>query len=95
MSQQTTNKKKNKKQEVPKWFQGMIYDKGETVRNPFSGEEYTLNGIELSMYDFIMGSQLVMEAAPKTVTQKQINDFHKALNWFRKNNAEAYMVLLD
>ena len=83
------------KQLVPKWFQGMIYDKGETVTNPFSGETYDLNGVELSMYDFIMGSKYVMEVAPKTVTQKQINEFHKALTWFRKNNVEAYMVLLD
>ena len=73
----------------------MIYDKGETVVNPFSKEEYELNGIELSIYDFIMGSQYVFEMAPKTITQKQINDFQKALTWFRKNNSEAYMVLLD
>jgi len=86
---------KIKKQIVPKWFRGMIYDEGETVTNPFSGEKYDLNGIELSMYDFIMGSQYVFEVAPKTVTTKQVNDFHKALTWFRKNNSEAYMVLLD
>ena len=83
------------KQEIPKWFKGMIYDKGETVVNPFSKEEYELNGIELSIYDFIMGSQYVFEMAPKTITQKQVNDFQKALTWFRKNNSEAYMVLLD
>lgn len=83
------------KQSLPKWFKGMIYDKGETVKNPFSGEEYTLNGVELSMYDFIIGSQYVMEVAPKTVTSKQIDEFHKALRWFQKNNIEAYMVLLD
>lgn len=82
-------------QTIPKWFKGMIYDNGDTVVNPFSGEEYKLNGVELSMYDFIMGSQYIFEVAPKTVTTKQINDFHKALNWFRKNNVEAYMVLLD
>ena len=87
--------KKKMKQSVPKWFKGMIYDKGETVTNPFSGAEYELTGVELSMYDFIMGSQYVMEVAPKTVTQKQINEFHKAITWFRKNNVEAYMVLLD
>ena len=90
-----STKTKTKEQVIPKWFQGMIYDKGETVTNPFSGEQYDLNGIELSMYDFIMGSQYVMEVAPKTVTNKQINEFHKALNWFRKNNIEAYMILLD
>lgn len=86
---------KETKQKLPKWFKGMIYDKGETVVNPFSKEEYELNGIELSIYDFIMGSQYVFEVAPKTVTQQQINNFHKALTWFRKNNSEAYMVLLD
>ncbi len=86
---------KTKEQTIPKWFKGMIYDKGESVTNPFSGDSYELNGVELSMYDFIMGSQYVMEVAPKTVTEKQINEFHKALSWFRKNNVEAYMVLLD
>lgn len=84
-----------KKQSVPKWFSGMIYENGETVTNPFSGETYDLNGVELSMYDFIMGSQYVMEVAPKTVTSKQINEFHKALRWFQQNNIDAYMVLLD
>lgn len=88
-------KTKTKEQKIPKWFKGMIYDKGEEVTNPFSGESYKLNGVELSIYDFIMGSQHVFAVAPNTVTTKQINDFHKALTWFRKNNIEAYMVLLD
>jgi len=86
---------KTKEQTIPNWFKGMIYDKGETVTNPFSGECYTLNGLELSVYDFIIGSKHVMELAPKTVTFKQLREFQKALSWFRKNNVEAYMVLLD
>lgn len=86
---------KTKEQVVPKWFKGVIYEEGEVVTNPFSNEQYELTGLELSMYDFIMGSQYVFEAAPKTVTPKQINEFQKALNWFRKNNVEAYYVLLD
>ena len=52
---------KTKKQEIPKWFKGMIYSSGEEVQNPFSGECYTLNAIELSIYDFIMGCQWVFE----------------------------------
>ena len=80
---------------LPKWFKGQLYDKGDTVKNPFSGEVYKLNNVELSMYDFIIGSQVVMEMAPKTVTEDQIKDFHKGLDWFRKNNSEAYWVLLD
>ena len=86
-------KKQNTK--LPKWFKGQLYDKGDTVKNPFSGEEYELNNVELSMYDFIIGSQYVMEMAPRTVTKEQITDFQKGLAWFSKNNIDAYMVLLD
>ena len=86
---------KTKKQTIPKWFKGSIYEQGEVVINPFSNEEYELNGLELSMYDYIMGSQYIFEVAPKTVTPKQVSEFQKALTWFRKNNVEAYMVLLD
>ena len=84
-----------KNTKLPAWFEGMQYDKGDTVKNPFSGEEYELNATELSMYDFVIGSQLVFEMAPRSITQKQVNDFQKGLDWFRKNNSKAYMVLLD
>ena len=86
---------KTKEQKIPKWFQGMIYENGEKVTNSFSGDSYELNALELSIYDYIMGSQYIFEVAPKTVTEKQINEFQKALTWFRVNNSEAYMVLLD
>lgn len=83
------------KNKLPAWFDGLIYDKGDIVINPFTGAEFELNNVELSMYDFIMGTQMVMELAPKTVTKNQITNFHKGLSWFRSNNSEAYMVLLD
>ena len=86
---------KTKKQQKPKWFQGEIYTEGAEVRNPFSGETYELNGLELSMYDFIIGCQMVFDSAPSTMTNKRITEFQKALNWFRVNNPEAYYVLLD
>ena len=83
-----------KKQELPKWFRGELYEKGDTVRNRFSGEEYKLNAIELSMYDFIIGSTMVMEMAGG-YKHTDVDELRKGLDWFRKNNAEAYMVLLD
>ena len=86
-------KKQNTK--LPAWFEGMQYDKGNTVKNIFSGEEYELNATELSMYDFIIGSQMVMERVPHQVTPKIVKDFQKGLDWFRSNNPRAYMVLLD
>lgn len=89
------SEKKLKKPKAPKWFKGMIYTKGEKVQNPFSGESYELTGLELSIYDFIIGCQMVFDSAPSTMTTKRINEFQKALNWFRVNNPEAYYVLLD
>ena len=83
-----------KKQELPKWFRGELYEKGDTVRNRFSGHEYELNNVELSMYDFIIGSTMVMEMAGG-YKHTDVNELRKGLDWFRKNNAEAYMVLLD
>ena len=86
---------KKKQQTLPKWFKGMIYKDGETVTNPFSGESYELTGIELSLYDFIIGCQMMFDTQPSIMTSKRVDEFQKALMWFRKNNPEAYYVLLD
>lgn len=84
-----------KTQKIPKWFEGQIYEKGDLVTNPFSGQTYELNALELSIYDFIMGTQFVMEKMPKSVTKQMIDDFYKGLDWFKDNNIDAYFVLLD
>jgi len=91
---------KSKIQKLPKWFNGTIYEEGETVTNPFSGESYELNNLELSMYDFIMGAQMTFavhqERQPnKPISENLIKDFEKGLYWFRTNNAKGYMILLD
>ena len=82
------------KQKLPKWFNGELYEEGATVQNRFSGEEYELNNIELSMYDFIIGSTMVLEMTGG-YKHTDVQELRKGLDWFRKHNAEAYMVLLD
>ena len=91
---------KVKEQKLPKWFQGEIYDEGSVVVNPFSGSEYELNAVELSIYDMIMGAQEYINIRyggdmldPRTADIQK--DMRKGLDWFRSNNAEAYMILLD
>ena len=84
---------KTTKQKLPKWFNGELYEEGATVRNRFFGEEYELNAMELSMYDFVMGSTILVEmggGGPKMITE-----LRKGLDLLRMNNAKAYMVLLD
>jgi hypothetical protein len=86
-----------KKQTIPKWFKGTIYEEGATVSNRFSGEEYKLNALELSMYDFVMGAVAVVETQydRKIHNEELIKNLRKGLDWFRKHNTKAYMVLLD
>ena len=77
--------------ELPKWFKGEVYDEGAEVTNRFSGDSCYLTAEELSMYDFIIGASDLMEMgmyAPKT-----IDDMRKGINWFRKNNVDAYFKL--
>ena len=83
-----------KKQKLPKWFKGELYEKGAVVRNRFGGGEIELNNVELSMYDFVIGSSIVMEMSGG-YKHTDVNLLRKGLDWFRKNNSEAYMVLLD
>jgi len=82
------------KQKLPKWFNGELYEEGATVQNRFSGEECELNAMELSMYDFVMGSTMVLEMAGG-YKHTSVDLLRKGLDWFRQNNSQAYMILLD
>ena len=81
------------KQKLPDWFNGELYEQGDTVSNPFTGVEVELTAVELSMYDFITGAQMCFDMGMKN--DKILDDFHKGLRWFSKNNINAYMDLLD
>ena len=83
-----------KKQQLPKWFKGELYEEGAEVTNRFGGDSCHLNNVELSMYDFVIGSSIVMEMSGG-YKHTNVNELRKGLDWFRKNNPEAYMVLLD
>ena len=86
---------KVKEQKLPKWFDGELYKEGDAVTNPYSGEKIELTAEELSMYDFCMGATFVYEMGGLSVDGKILKELQKGLDWFRKNNAKAYMVLLD
>ena len=79
---------------LPKWFDGDVYTEGGTVENIFTGEPAELNANELSMYDLIMGLTMVLERTGFK-SEKLMKDHRRGLDWFRRTNASAYMVLLD
>ena len=78
---------------LPKWFNGEVYTEGGVVTNPFSNERIELNNLELSMYDFLIGASMLSELG--MIAYENQKELQKGLSWFRKNNPEAYMVLLD
>jgi len=55
------------------------------VENFFSGETCVLTPDEVAVYDYLKGCELMGD----------YKMLQKALDWFRENNAEAYMTLLD
>ena len=83
----------NKKQTLPEWFNGELYEEGGMVRNRFSGDEMELTAEELSMYDFVMGATMMMEMGGTQAVMGK--DLKMGFDWFRENNAKAYMALLD
>ena len=76
---------------LPDWFKGTLYKKGGLVHNRFGGDSIELNNVELSIYDFVMGATIVAEMGLDT----EVINLRKGLDWFRKHNPKAYMVLLD
>jgi len=89
------------KTKLPKWFlklEPVIYNEGDVVKNPFSGETYELNAEELSMYDYLIGLQFIIDMRGGVLnphTREYQKDLARGLGWFRTHNAAAYMVLLD
>ena len=73
-------------------------NKTEERRNRFNGESIMLTKQEPSKHDAIFMCELMATLEDKTLGTGASNHWdtmRKHLDWFRKNNAEAYMVLLD
>jgi hypothetical protein len=69
-----------------------------TRRNRFTGESIELTKEEAEKHDQIFYHEALATLEDKelgTGASKHWDKMRKLLNWFRKNNAEAYMTLLD
>ena len=88
------NNKKEAKEMLPNWFDGEVYEIGDMVRNPYSGETCVLDAAELSMYEAIKGAEMVMLMGVAKV-DRCIDLIDKGKDWFIAKNPSAYMILLD
>ena len=80
---------------LPDWFEGEIYEIGDEVRNPFSGETCLLNANELSMYDLVKGAEMVIAMGVALETDECIKIMKEGVEWFKESNPKAYKILLD
>ena len=78
---------------LPEWFDVEVYKDGDTVTSRFSDENFKLTAEELSMYDFIMGTQLFMEMG--LGHEQAALKMRRGLDWFKKNNNKAFKALMD
>ena len=73
-------------------------ERTEERRNRFNGESVMLTKEEARRHDCIFLAELMATLEDKklgTGASKHWELMRKQIDWFRKHNAQAYMVLLD
>ena len=73
-------------------------ERTEKRKNRFNGESILLTKEEARRHDCIFLAEIMATLDDKTKGEgasKHWDIMRDHLNWFRKNNAKAYMVLLD
>ena len=73
-------------------------ERTEKRTNRFNGESVMLTKEEASKHDAIFINELAATLEDKVSgygSSKLWDKVRKDIDWFRKNNADAYMVLLD
>ena len=76
----------------------MTTERTEERKNRFNGESIMLTPAEAIKHDRIFMNELAATLEDKqlgTGSSKLWEKVREDINWFRKHNAEAYMVLLD
>tara|TARA_R100001594_G_scaffold10709_1_gene24965 strand:- start:103 stop:378 length:276 start_codon:yes stop_codon:yes gene_type:complete len=90
------NNKREAEEMLPSWFEGEVYELGDEVRNPFTGETVLLDAAELSMYEVIKGAEIAMIMnLPVFDIDECIDIIQQGKDWFLLKNPNAYMILLD
>jgi len=78
--------------------QTIVEERTEERRNRFTGESIMLTKEEAKKHDEIFLYEIMATLEDKTLGtggSKHWESMRKHLDWFRRHNAKAYMVLLD
>jgi hypothetical protein len=79
--------KKSVNKSIKELFPGIMILDSEPVfvENTFSGVGIMLSPDEVAVYDYLKGCELIGD----------YKNLQKGIDWFIKNNTQAYMTLLD
>lgn len=69
-----------------------IFETSEIIKNPYSGEEVELLPEAVAVYDLIKGCELLLKNQENAYISKQ---FYEALDYFKTQWPNEYMILLD
>jgi len=87
---------KDAREMLPSWFVGEVYELGDEVREPYTGETLLLDAAELSMYDAIMGAQMAIALGlPMIDLDEMIDITIQGRDWFLAKNPNAYYILFS
>ena len=92
-----------KKKITPEEFTQILIDNPEKERTEERKNRFTGQSIKLTKEEAIIHDRIFINELSATLEDKELgyggsklwDKVRADLNWFRKNNAEAYMVLLD
>ena len=80
--------KNKEKQELPSWFDGEVYEIGDEVRNPYTGETCLLTAEELSMYDLVRGAEMVIQMGVAMDIDRCYDIMQKGGDWILANSVD-------
>lgn len=80
-----------KKQELPEWFDGELCEEGRVVQNKHGDDKFELTNVESTMYDFVCSTLAIIGMGIGGA--KESEDMHKGMEWFKKNNHDAYLFV--
>ena len=73
---------------LPEWFNGQIYDKGDIIINPETNQELEIYNTELSMHDFVMGAEMLIEMMGDKASKDLIKYRDEGLEWLKQSNPD-------
>jgi hypothetical protein len=67
----------------------------EYVKNPISGAKCLLNPLQVALYDYIVGAEMIINSKNYTVNKELEEKFDNARLYFHLNWIKEYLILID